>query len=110
MASYTIPQGTTEALKFQLEADGAAIDGSGLTPTLEIETRKGASVTLGGTVAWHTQASGIVKYTPVAGDYTSALVPADSPYQVRWKLTASGVIYYVPNGDEPDYWTIVDVP
>lgn len=98
--------GETTAKPQQLMEEGVAIDGTGLTVTLEIKKYSGgvySDVDTPPTVAWLTQASGIVEITGV-----EELEVGN--YYVRYKLTnGAGEWDYVPNGEGGDLWKVVGV-
>lgn len=94
-------EGWTEPVDATLLADGAAINGTGLTVTLALYDRAGARVDVTGKVDWLVAASGTVRYSPAAGD----LKAASSPYSARWKVTSSGKDAFFPNRDA-DIWTV----
>lgn len=94
-----IVEGWTGRLTFQLNEDGAAMDGTGITVSaLDIVASDGTVVTTTGDYGWLTQASGTVYYDPDSADF----VAAKSPYRVRYQLTdGSGKIVWHPDG-QPD--------
>lgn len=83
-------------------ASRAAIDGTGLTVTLVLRDRSGGVVNVTGEVAWQTQASGIVRYSPSAND----LKAERSPYEARFKVTDGSLKdAFYPNG-AADVWVV----
>ncbi len=103
MAYTIIPVGSSEPYDFQLKNNGAALNGGGLTVTLEIV--KGASVAVVDppTVAWSDQPNGIVRVLGMEKLTTGT-------YRVRYKLTDSSArIGYAPNQDAADVWNVVKV-
>lgn len=83
-------------------ASRTAIDGTGLTISLALRDRNGGLVNVTGEVAWLTQASGVVRYSPALGDLTAER----SPYAARFKVTdGSSKDAYYPNGPA-DVWTV----
>jgi hypothetical protein len=96
VTTVEIVEGWTEALDWQLLADDAAVNLSGVTAVaLIVHDKDAALVTLAGTASVLQASTGKVRYPPVAADFTAAR----APYSVRWKVTdASGKIAYFPNG------------
>lgn len=98
--------GETTAKPQQLTEEGEALDGTGLTVTLEIQKYANGAYTevdTPPTVAWLTQASGIVEITGV-----ETLTVGN--YVVRYRLTnGAGEFDYVPNGERSDLWKVVAV-
>ena len=98
MATLEVVEGWTSPLDYTLTADGVAVDLTNCTPLLQLWDAAGALVTLGGTSALITAASGTVRFTPSSTD----LLNASSPYTARWKVTdAAAKVSYFPNGS-PD--------
>jgi hypothetical protein len=98
-----ITEGTTTALRFQLLDDGVPIDLSGMTVTLLLQDRLGATVSTTAMVSVATATSGLVDFTPsTIGLFTVA----NGPYHARFKLVnAAGGIDFVPKGLR-DRWTV----
>jgi len=102
---HIIPFGTSEPQDFQLLNDGAALDGTGLTLSIEVETPQGQAISPLPTAVWLSQANGTVRVTGIE----------DLPkgrYRVRYVLTTTGspsTLGYVPNGQQPDVWHVVEV-
>lgn len=99
-------EGETKPIDVTLyDGEGAsrgAIDGTGLTVTLQLRDRQGGVVITTGLVSWLGQSVGTVRYEPAIGDFTAAR----SPYEARFKVTdANGDDAYYPNG-EPDIWKV----
>jgi hypothetical protein len=94
-------EGWTEPVRQQLLADGAAINGTGLTLTLELRDREYGVVDTSAAVVWSSASTGIAQYTPADGD----LVAARGPYRARWKVTDGTSSAYYPNA-EPDVWQV----
>ena len=97
MAKLTeVVEGWTTRLTFQLEDDGTAIDGTGLTVSaLDIVGNDNVAVTTTSDYGWATQASGTVYYDPDSADF----VASKSPYRIRYQLTdGSGKVVWYPNG------------
>lgn len=94
--SLDLVEGWTERILYALGADGATQDLTGMTAELELYTRSGAPITLGGTsgVLGGSETQGKVYFDPGAND----LVNANSPYSVRWKVTdGAGKVAFFPN-------------
>lgn len=102
---HVIPVGTSEPQDFLLRNVGAAINGTGLTVTLEIvKAGSRAVVDTPPTVAWLIAASGTVR---VSG--TESLSVGN--YLVRFRLEDSGGdVGFVPNLNRGDLWVVVEVP
>lgn len=98
---YTIVQGTSEPLEFDLFNDNAPINGAGYSVALSIRRADGANMPAAPVVAWQDQAAGRVRVTGLDG-----LTPGR--YLVRVRLTSgAGEVAFVPNGAEPDVWDVV---
>lgn len=95
--TYTIVEGTTEPQDVQLQNDGAALSGTGLTVGLDWrETVLGTPA-----VAWLSQAAGTVRITGL--DQMTV-----GTYHLRFTLTdASNKVGYCPNVAKPDVWNVV---
>jgi hypothetical protein len=99
---HDIPVGTSEPQDFQLRANGAAINGTGLTIGIEVYSG-GVLLVTQPTIAWLNQASGTVRVTGI-----EALTLGS--YEVRFKLTdGAGKIAYCPNGLKADDWQVVAI-
>lgn len=95
-------EGWTGPLDFTLLADGAAIDGTGMTVALALRDRNGGLVDVTGKVAWIDAATGTVRYSPAADD----LKAHRSPYNARFRVTdGSGKDVFFPNTGA-DEWTV----
>jgi hypothetical protein len=97
-----MPEETTEPQVFQLVADGAPVDLSGLTVGIEVSDKTRTRVTDPGTTAIVTAETGIVSFSPGAGKFTAAL----SPYFVRWTVSNGSTMFKVPNSVQPDMWQV----
>ena len=98
----SIPADSTEPETFTAYADDVAVDMTGLTPALDVVDKDYAAVALTGAVAWSDAANAEWSYTP-----DGQLVPANSPYWVRLKVTdGTGAVLVFPNGGEADRWDI----
>lgn len=99
-------EGETKAVDVTLyDGEGVsrtAIDGTGMTVTMDLRDRVGASVPYAGKVNWLVASAGTVRYTPAATD----LRAVNSPYGARFLVTdGSGNIGSYPNG-EADKWVV----
>lgn len=102
-AVHEIVYSTSEPQDFVLENDEVAIDGTGLTVGLHIETHAGAAVLPEPTVAWLVQASGTVR---VSGCDTLPV----GRYKVRFSVeNGSGDIGYFPRDGQPMVWKVVEL-
>jgi hypothetical protein len=111
MATYAIPQGTTEALDFRLpfydETGAVTADSlSGLTIGIVITDRAGTEISGAGTPSIVDAAAREVRFVPASA---TSLLRMSSPYKVRWTFTdGAGKVFKVPNGIDPDIWRVVD--
>lgn len=104
MSHYSIIQGTTASLLFQLLEAGSPIDLTGSTVTLLLADKTGTTVSSPGTVTVTDASNGEVSFAPTSISTFSA---GDGPYTARWKVVDSGgKIYYVPSGPR-DVWSVV---
>lgn len=99
-------EGETKPVDVTLyDGEGAtrtAVNGTGLTVTLQLRDRAGAVVNVTGTVAWLVAASGTVRYSPNAED----LKAERSPYEARFLVTdGNNDVAPYPNG-EADKWIV----
>jgi hypothetical protein len=87
---------TIERGPFTLEADGTAIDLTGLTVTLVLRDREGSLVsTSGKTRVDDDPTTGRVYWTPGATDVSAA----KSPYEMHWSVEdGDGAKAFSPNG------------
>lgn len=93
-----IVEGWSGPLPFTCQADGVAVDLTGLTVTGILHDRSGTDVSTTGKVVVTTAASGIVTYTPGGTDLTRA----KSPYKFRVQVVdGSAQKVFFPNTD-PD--------
>lgn len=103
---HVIPEGTSEPQDFQLLNDGVPLVGTGLDVALEIESPRGQALSPQPCqVAWLSQANGTVRVTGIEE------LPIGR-YRVRYILTNSASppeLGYVPNGQQPDIWHVVEV-
>lgn len=102
VATVRVAEGRTAPLDFLLKADAAAIDGTGLSVTLDLKDRHGQAVDTTGRADWLSQAAGTVRFTPLVGELTAAR----SPYQARWQVSSAGLdAVHFPNADY-DLWIV----
>lgn len=96
-------EGETEPIDVTLyTAEDTALVGTGMTVTLSLKDRAGASVDVTGKVDWLSDAAGTVRFSPAAED----LKAARSPYAARWLVTAAGKVAAFPNSKDPDKWIV----
>lgn len=102
--THTIPYGTSEPQDFQLNDDGEALVGTGLTVELVIMRANGEALgSPAPSVAWLSQSGGTVRVSDVD------VLPVGN-YSVRYSLTDGlGIVGYAPNGDSADTWDVVPV-
>jgi hypothetical protein len=102
--TYRIVEGTSEPQDFELQDDGAALDGTGFTIALKLYSNGTLVTTTPPTAAWLVQASGTVRVTGC-----EALPTGE--YRARYTLTdGSNKVGFVPGGPniiEADRWIIV---
>ena len=99
----TATEGATIPLRFQLLDDGVPIDLSGMTVTLLLQDRLGATVSTVGMVTIITATTGRVDFTPSSAAFFTV---ANNPYHARFKLvSATGAVSFVPSGLR-DRWTV----
>jgi hypothetical protein len=103
MTTYTLVEGWTSPIDCILLADGVAISLQGVTVDLLAYANTRNQLNVLGTVSVVDADAGIVRYTPTADDVL--LLASNSPISVRWELTDSNGIKYVPNG-LLDRWVI----
>ena len=94
-------EGWTGVLNFQLLADGAAYNLTGLTVALLLRNSGGGPVVTTGDTAIVTATAGKVSYTPDAED----LRAVGSPYYARFSVTNGAQIVYFANVT-PGVWTV----
>lgn len=99
MTVTEVVEGWTGRLTFQLQVNGANLDGTGLTVSaLDVIANDNTIVDTTGDYGWVTQGSGTVYYDPDASDFQAA----KSPYRVRYQVTdGGGKVVWFPNG-KPD--------
>ena len=88
-----IVEGWDEPFDEQLLADGVARNITGATVAFLVYGRNEVLATHTGTASITTAATGLVRYAPVAGEFTAA----NSPYGYRWRVTLGGKVSYHPN-------------
>lgn len=95
-------EGWTERIRYQLKSDGVVQPLTGMTVTMNAYDRTGTAVTWTGVAGIDDILEGIVYFDPAAAD----LVAADSPYQIRWKVTDGlGKVAFYPK-DDPEEWPV----
>jgi hypothetical protein len=101
---YTIVQGTTADLRFQLLEAGSPINLLSCTVTLLLSDRFGTAVLSPGTVTITDEETGKVQLAPAS---TLTFDATKSPYTARWIVTdATGKVSPVPTGPR-DIWEVV---
>lgn len=104
----TLVEGLTEALDFDLLADGVTSEGglsSDDTVELILKSREGIRISTTGNVSLEgsTSEGYFFRYAPDAGD----LVAKRSPYAARFKVTRTGKVFFAPSA-EPDEWVVYE--
>lgn len=96
MSLRDVTEGETSRIRVQLEEDGDALNGTGLTVSACYVTGvDGQAVDTTGKFGWDVQASGIAYFKPA----TSDLKVEKSPYRVKFELTdGAGDTREYPNG------------
>lgn len=99
-------EGWTERIKYQLSADGAVLNLTGLSVALVGKDNLGIDAGFAGAVGIDTPAAGTVFFDPAPSD----LVASRSPFRLRWQVTdGAGKIAYFPRADGAMIWQ-VDLP
>ena len=102
MPELKLVEGWTGAIDDVLTSNGVAIDLTGLTVELVLQKADGALVTTAGNVTIVIPASGLVRYSPDAGD----LLATETPHVARWKVTdGAGKVSFFPS-DPGEVWTV----
>lgn len=102
MSQIDLVQGWTSPVDFRLDADGVAVDLSGMTVTLVLSTNNGELVSLGGSTSLLDATGGQVRYTPSTGggDFVKG------SFRGRWQVVdGDSKVVYFPNG-EADTWNV----
>jgi hypothetical protein len=96
MTLTEVVEGWTGRLTFTLLADGAALNGTGLTlSNLYLTDGRGNAIDTSGDFGWVTAAAGTVYYDPDASDF----IAGNGPYEVRFEVTdGTGKKVFFPNG------------
>ena len=92
-------EGWTERIRYTIIADGVAVNLAGKTVELLVYDKRESLKSMAGDVDVETAASGLVYFDPDVND----LKHAESPYVIRWKVTASGVSAFFPS-EAPEQW------
>lgn len=95
-------EGWTERIRYRLYADGVSPSLSGATVALIAHSRQGVALTMAGTAGVVDAGTAEVYYDPAANDFSAA----NSPLQVRWKVTIGGKVAFFPNADQSEQWVI----
>jgi uncharacterized phiE125 gp8 family phage protein len=102
MAELTLVQGHTGVIDETLKANGVAVDLTGMTVALMLQTANGVLVDTSSNVMIPSPLSGLVRYTPDPGD----LLAQDTPHVARWKVTDGlGAVSFFPS-DAGDVWVV----
>jgi hypothetical protein len=91
-----IVEGWTGNMDFRLLADGSTQNLTGMTVNAVGYNRLKAAVTLTGDLSILSATGGTVRFTPDTGDF----LEAESPYELRFKVTDGGLHVFFPS-DEP---------
>jgi hypothetical protein len=83
-------------MDFRLLSDGSAQNLTGMTVEAVGYNRLNAAVTLTGDLSILSATGGTVRLTPDTGDF----LEAESPYELRFKVTDGGLHVFYPS-DEP---------
>jgi hypothetical protein len=102
MITHVMPQGTTEPQGFELSADGAVVNLTGLTVGIEVKDKDKTIVTSPGTVSVVNASLGLVQLVPNPAKFSVA----KSPYFVRWTVTNGASMFKVPNSLIADIWQV----
>jgi hypothetical protein len=93
VAGINITEGWTEPLDFELQADGVARPLIGASVAFLVWDKSNNVVTHTGTAVITAEATGLVRYSPVAGEFLAT----GSPYRYRWQITQAGKVSTHPN-------------
>lgn len=100
--ALSIVEGWTDRISYQLYADGAAPNLTGMSAVLLLYTNSKGAFPYSGTSGILSASSGTVYFDPAISD----LLANNSPYFVRWRVTdGSGKVSYFPNS-EAEEWTV----
>ena len=102
MAELKLVEGHTGVIDEILKANGAAVNLTGMTVELVLQTADGAFVDTATDVTVETPAEGVVRYTPDAAD----LLATDTPHVARWKVTdGNGHVVFFPS-EAGEVWEV----
>jgi len=102
VSDLKLVEGHTGVIDETLKTNGTAVDLTGMTVTLLLQTAEGTPVPTLGNVTVPSPSAGLVRYSPAATD----LVAADTPHVARWKvIDAGGHIVFFPS-DAGEVWEV----
>jgi uncharacterized phiE125 gp8 family phage protein len=102
MSELKLVEGHTGVIDETLKTNGTAVDLTGMTVALLLQTADGTPVATLGNVTVPSPSAGLVRYSPAAAD----LLAADTPHVARWKvIDAGGHIVFFPS-DAGEVWEV----
>jgi uncharacterized phiE125 gp8 family phage protein len=102
VSELKLVEGHTGVIDETLKTNGTAVDLTGMTVALLLQTADGTPVPTLGNVTVPSPSAGLVRYSPAAGD----LVAVDTPHVARWKvIDAGGHIVFFPS-DAGEVWEV----
>jgi uncharacterized phiE125 gp8 family phage protein len=102
VSDLILVEGHTGVIDETLKTNGTAVDLTGMTVALLLQTANGTPVPTLGNVTVPSPSAGLVRYSPAATD----LVAIDTPHVARWKvIDAGGHIVFFPS-DAGEVWEV----
>jgi uncharacterized phiE125 gp8 family phage protein len=102
VSDLTLVEGHTGVIDETLKTNGMAVDLTGMTVTLLLQTADGTPVPTLGNVTVPSPSAGVVRYSPAATD----LLAIDTPHVARWKvIDTGGHIVFFPS-DAGEVWEV----
>jgi uncharacterized phiE125 gp8 family phage protein len=102
VSELKLVEGHTGVIDETLKSNGEAVNLTGMTVELVLQTALGALVDTAGDVTVPTPAEGVVRYTPDAAD----LLATQTPHVARWKVTdGNGRVVFFPS-DAGEVWEV----
>jgi uncharacterized phiE125 gp8 family phage protein len=102
VSELKLVEGHTGVIDETLKSNGEAVNLTGMTVELVLQTAVGALVDTADDVTVPTPAEGIVRYTPDAAD----LLATQTPHVARWKVTdGNGHVVFFPS-DAGEVWEV----
>jgi uncharacterized phiE125 gp8 family phage protein len=102
VSDLKLVEGHTGVIDETLKTNGTAVDLTGMTVTLLLQTADGTPVPTLGNVTVLSPSAGVVRYSPAATD----LLAVDTPHVARWKvIDTGGHIVFFPS-DAGEVWEV----